>query len=85
MNDWLSRRDFLVGATGLSLASRLVALASAGDRVAPEELTEFDYGAVEMTGGPSRSNTIASTPAISLSIAWKRQFKFKLVLGCGLA
>ena len=52
MNDWFSRRVFLVGATAFSLASRMVVLAGTGNQTVAEELVEFDYSAVELTGGP---------------------------------
>jgi hypothetical protein len=49
MDDGITRRDFLAGAAAVALASgeRASALSAASD-----PLAEFDYGAVELTGGP---------------------------------
>lgn len=48
-----SRREFLAGAAAAALASSAVKSARAdGTRAEPDELQEFDYADVQLTGGP---------------------------------
>ncbi len=49
MNRHTTRRDFLAAATAAAIAPRLARPAGADGR---QELEEFDYAAVELTGGP---------------------------------
>ena len=48
----ISRREFLAGATAISLTSHAGSFAAVRVYSPREELSEFDYGSVELTGGP---------------------------------
>ena len=55
MESELTRRQFLAGAAAVALASHAGASLPASG---PEQLVEFDYGAVQLTGGPLKQRGV---------------------------